>query len=509
MRRQAALAVAFWLGVLAIRAWPQEELETAYDLIRRGEFTSAEQMISARLKAAPLNADALAAKGFLLAQQGNHTGAIGAARKALSLQPAHAFAHTILALSLLATGQRDEGIRELETLTRAHADNAGGWRNLGLAYLQAGLPDKAVPALRKRLELVPDDDLVRIDFTSALIRLGRHREARQVMNQISRDAELEEKLCQALLEAEWHPEVALRLEAWRNRAPLTPAMTRQLAEALAASGSLAESERLLAGIREPARDAHYALAAAWAQILREDLPGAVRTIQQAIRREPAEARLYHALAMVLLRGGAALDAVDASEQGLARQPDSAILWFSLGMANEYLERHGEAQNALLRSIELDPSNGLGHYVLALSYSIGSQEWAMVEASYRAAMRARPQDNLILNNWARELAKRQKWDEAEAAARELIQRPGHEATGHDVLARAAAARGKADEALRHFEMAVEAGSEDFGSAYRFAMELMRRGEHDKAREQLVKFRSSKTAAEERERERAVLVRLARF
>ena len=501
----------FWgIALFALAAFGQESnADAIFRLIQSGKLAEARTALDPLLQRNPKAPMLLSADAFLRAQNADHTGAIASARKALAVNPSLDFARNVLALSLIAKGERTEGIQQLEQLLTRSPGNAGALRNLGLAYLQAGNLRKGIPALEKRLRQAPDDHMVRIDLIGALLQSGRRQDALRLEAQVPPEPELLESLCTVLNEREEYGVCAARLKPLRAKGTTSDALEIRWAESLVGLGKVAEANAALNAIPPSNRGESYALVAAWAKAASDDLPGAIQILQSTARQGAASDRVYHALCLILLRGGAAQDALDAAAKGLEQWPDSAVLHFSAGMAHEYLEQHVEAQEALRKSIALDPANGLAHYVQALSQKISGLDWATVSKSFEAALTLRSGDALIASNYAREAARVEDWILAEKLARQAAQSTEYMGAAHSILGRAALARGDFDTAAKYMEIAITHDPQEYAAAYRLGLEFMRRGEKDKARDYFAKYKEFKSLAEEREQERKVLVRLTRM
>ena len=149
--------------------------------------------------------------------------------------------------------------------------------------------------------------------------------------------------------------------------------------------------------------------------------------------------------------------MDISKLGLARVPDAAPLLFSLGMAQDYLGLHAEAQQTLQKCIEKDPSNGQAYYVLALSYTISGQ-WPEAEQSFEQALERRPTDPLIKCTYATQAIKQSQWHRAEQLAREVEESAEYVGCAHSVLGHAALAQGIFEEAIVLLGKRDQQGSE---------------------------------------------------
>ena len=115
-------------------------------------------------------------------------------------------------------------------------------------------------------------------------------------------------------------------------------------------------------------------------------------------------------------------AYDAFTEALSIQPDDAYLWFNRGVIDEFVNRLGQSVRDLERAVELlafDPSDPLARDAeKALKQSMKDAQRAMKKRGRNFTL-----DQLIeqesLNLHGLELAKAQKWEEAEQAFRQVI------------------------------------------------------------------------------------------
>jgi len=484
-------------------------LESAYRFMAAGDWQAAGRELSARILAFPRDISALTARAYVFSQLGDHEQAIAFARRALAINPKDESARNSLALSLISSGKRGDGIAELSSILKGNPNHPSALRNLGLAYLQAGSPGRAVPLLERRLQLEPRDQLVRIDLIGTLYQLGYVSRAVELTAAVPNEPVLLEKLCRTLNEHYRYSETIKRLESVSRQAPLESALRVALAEAYTGAGSVVRAAEILATLPATERNSDYTLALAWTFTVQNNLPSAIQALQAAIQTEPEDARLYHALSMLLLRGGAVEDAIDAASHGLERIPDSAVLLLSLGMGQAYLGRYDDAKSALRRCLALDPANGLAHYVLALSYLISGETWGVTEKEFQAALQIRPNDPLIASNYARELLKRQQYAEARKMADIAAQSPEFEGAADAIRGHIFLAEDKFEDATRSIQSAIQKDPDQYSETYRLGLAYMRTGDRAKAREYLGTFAALKDAAKERDRQREILKRMARY
>ncbi|MEW5978266.1 MAG: tetratricopeptide repeat protein [Acidobacteriota bacterium] len=486
-----------------------DSVEKAYALIEAGDLSAAEKELAAQLAVHPKDPARLAAFAYVSAELKRPQLAIEYARRALKMAPTNTFAKSVLALNLIATGNRKEGIQQLESLLTLEPRNAVAQRNLGLAYFQEGLVEKAIPLFIKWLSASPDDDAVRVDLMAAYFQIGESSSALKLLQDIPQEPEPLALACLLLNRQEHYDQTIARLESYAAAQPLTPRLKLLLAEAWAGQGSVDKSMAVLQSIPASERDSEYAVKLAWAHTMKEELPQAVTVLQQAIRQNPGQEKPFDALANVFLRGGAAEDAIDAAEQGLARHPQSAALLLTLGIAEEYLGRHDRGQKALLRSLEQDPSNGYAYYVLALSFRISGKAWEQTRGLFEQALQRRPKDGLIRINYAQELLRNGEEEYAAKLAKASLSSPEFVGPAQALLGQVYMKQGRWNEAIAALEEAVRLDPANERAVYRLATSYARAGQHERAKESFEKHKTLKAAASESEEHRAILRRLSRF
>ncbi|HVY49284.1 MAG TPA: tetratricopeptide repeat protein [Minicystis sp.] len=91
-------------------------------------------------------------------------------------------AYVLAGLARLRTNTAG-AIEHFERAVEVGPKHAPAWEGLGLATMEAGLEDKAVPALRRVLELAPHQMKCRANLAVALANGGEHAEARALIEQ--------------------------------------------------------------------------------------------------------------------------------------------------------------------------------------------------------------------------------------------------------------------------------------------------------------------------------------
>jgi tetratricopeptide (TPR) repeat protein len=263
--------------------------------------------------------------GVGLLQQGRMEPAREVFSGILRDDPGNAFAHHLLGLIELQTGQLDAGIASLKRAIALNPADPVALGNLANGLREAGAYDEALEAYGRALALKPDF-LDAYNNRGILLRaLGRNAEAL---------ADYDRAV--ALMPGHPHPH--------GNRADALAALGR-------AGEALDSYDRALA--LEP-RDAglHYSRANLLAGQRRWE--EAVAGYDRALALDPNHVQALVNRGNVLVdlhRAEAALASYDAA---LAVQPDLAQAWSNRGNALRALNRHGEALDSCERAIALDP-----------------------------------------------------------------------------------------------------------------------------------------------------------
>lgn len=123
---------------------------------------------------------------LLQSGDGAHDEALQSAQRAVALGPSSADAHLALALVQLYAGLREAAAISAETALRLNPDPPPGMRIVaGSILARASQPERALAVLEPVLETVlRDDDLTLEYLAMAYVRLGRHAEARGMIDDL-------------------------------------------------------------------------------------------------------------------------------------------------------------------------------------------------------------------------------------------------------------------------------------------------------------------------------------
>jgi tetratricopeptide (TPR) repeat protein len=108
-----------------------------------------------------------------LESSGRHADAVAEWRKALTIDPTNAKAHTNLGIALLATGAAQEALAELRKAIEIEPDYGRARNNLGAALIELGRYEEAVTQLRALVDASPDFAEARVNLGEALLDAGK------------------------------------------------------------------------------------------------------------------------------------------------------------------------------------------------------------------------------------------------------------------------------------------------------------------------------------------------
>ncbi|HEX3123467.1 MAG TPA: tetratricopeptide repeat protein [Rhodanobacteraceae bacterium] len=148
----------------------------------QGDWAQAEQAYRQGLAWQPSNVDILVRLGNLLGRQGRIHEALPMLESACRLAPERAVAWGNLARVLSDLGRYADAIQCARAATARDPRRAVWWRILGVAQNRQRDGEGAAIALRKAIELAPDDPIARFELGLALRDAGSIDEAREVFS---------------------------------------------------------------------------------------------------------------------------------------------------------------------------------------------------------------------------------------------------------------------------------------------------------------------------------------
>jgi tetratricopeptide (TPR) repeat protein len=193
-----------------------------------------------------------------------------------------------------------------------------------------------------------------------------------------------------------------------------------------------------------------------------DHPQAERLCWQALADAPGDVGAWLLLATVLLDQGKAGEALQAGEQALRRDPDSAEGHFQLGQALQAQGQREPARRQLAEAVRLRPEHAEAHSALGLLLA-RQNRLEEAEAHLAEAVRLRPEQAALHHNLGVCLAQRGRAEEGIASLRRALElRPDYAEACYNLGAVLVEA-GRREEGIAAYQRALELRP-GYGEAY---------------------------------------------
>lgn len=487
--------------------------QTAYEQLGGGNVDAAIHSFEGLWQYNPRDFKLAHAIGTALDSYGHHKEATGWYKKALKLDPQFAPAHNNLALNYITLGERQKALLELQEATRLEPRNQRAVYNLGLIHLQMHHFPEAARAFERahRLEPANPDPLARLAY--ARFRAGRKAEGLRAVEALLRLAgnrlEHLRDAVRLLNEAGlYHEALEDAREAEEDGASSADLLYEE-ARALFYLGQYKESaEELLRVKSAKGSDLEYYLLLGSAQALGDDLPGAVSTLQTAVRISPQRPEPYYRLALVFMEGFRDQDAREVLTTGLERVPNSTLLLNTSGLVEESAGRYQDAIDYLRKSLEVMPKQPtVWDRVGELEGKL--QQFGEAEKAYKTAISlgASPETSV---KYAELLYRLQSFSEAEKVLRGVIEQDRRATKAYAALGKLYNSQQRYKEAEQMLRRAIVLDPKDHSTHYALGMVLQKLGRAEEAKVELTLAAGEKHAARRESEEllKGVLVPVTR-
>jgi len=368
-------------------------------------------------------------------------------------------------LALLRQGRAGEAARQAEALLESSPDSGTLWKIVGVALEQQG--KDALPALRRAVELLPEDAEAHRNFGAALHARGLRVEA---VASLRRALELEPRdlgvlivtantLC-ALGEA--GQAVALYQRALELE-PRSLEAQNNLGNALQELGEYAQAVgcyRLALAVKPDDAETLCNLSNALRRL--GHLGEARECSQRAIALQPRLSLAHNNLGLTLVALGLRAEAVASFREALRLEPRSVEALNNLGNALRELGAHREAAALHRTAVELDPQRADSHWSLGNALC-GLGLAAQSETSLRRALELRPRYPVAQLALATALRAQGRAAEARAGCRAVLAAEPDHVAALSLLADLHADCGEFDEAHELLRRALELDA-DFAPAF---------------------------------------------
>ena len=156
-RKAVALTENMTMYHNTVAGFAEGHYNLANALKRQGRFAEAVEHFKKSLAIKASNIDGLNGLGESLGELKEHQQAIVYFDRAIQLDSNNIIAHGRRGMALAAMGQTDGAIDEFKFVLKAVPDDADMYCNLGILLMQKGKTEQAAAALRKAIELEPEN----------------------------------------------------------------------------------------------------------------------------------------------------------------------------------------------------------------------------------------------------------------------------------------------------------------------------------------------------------------
>lgn len=496
------------------------EGEAAFE---RGEMTVARDFFQRALVINPGSVAAHTSLGMLADNAGDLEEAARHFARAVRLKPSSSSARNNYGVILQRLGRTREAAAEFEASLRADARQPNALVNLAQIRFAAGTPAdlRASAGLFARAyEIAPDTGIARAQTVVALRLKDPSAAAVHYRNYLTlmgkEGAPVEgsgarSELGGALLEAGLLAEAESELTAAVRLDPANADTIVQLSRVYIARQDLPAAGRLLeAAVARGLESAPVYALLADVYERSGHLENAIPALRLAIQRDPQSEKYRFAYGILLTDAYAPGAAVIRLEEALKSFPDSAPLWFALGLAHFKNEDQGKAEDAFKHSLVLNPN-----FASALAYRgmIRVQTGAAAEGItfYEKALQIDPKITVIHYLIADALLKQVDADLArvEAHLKRAVEADPTFTPARIALGKLFMRTNRWDEAAAQFEQIIKLDPNLPDAYYQLGRTYMRLKRTAEAQSTLATFkRLSETQKEQESKElREVVKRLA--
>jgi len=337
----------------------------------RGEVTLARDLFQKALALNPASAEAHTHLGMVADSAGDLQEAARHFGRAARLQPFSSSARNNYGVILQRLGRTREAAAEFEASLRADARQPNALVNLAQIRFAGGTPtdlSAASDLFARAYEIAPDAGIARALTVIALRRkdpsaaashyrnyaamLGK--EGAAAVDGFGARAELGAGLLEAglLAEAEAELTAAVKLDPSNADAIIRLARVYLARKDIPAAGRLLE-----AAVARGLESAPVYSQLADVYERSGHLENAIPAMRLAIQRDPQSEKYRFAYGLLLTRAYAPAAAVIRLEEALKSFPNSAPLWFALGLAHFKKDDYEKAEESFKHSLELNPNFG--------------------------------------------------------------------------------------------------------------------------------------------------------
>lgn len=328
----------------------------------------------------PKAAAPLAVLGDLEIELQTYDAAIGHLRAALALDPAATETRNRLAAAYKSKGDAANALAQIEKVLARDSQNALGFYLRAQIYSDRNQDDRALSDAQKVVELQPQNPRGRILLGKILVRAPEAAPPAEITDRCSRAVEALKPL--VAMQAKDSEILFLLFRAYR-----CAGNSGEAQKALAAFEDASQDDR---STKENEAQARHLLQEANERALKNDLPGALALLHQALDKFPDFGAAYSQLAKLYYSAGDIEKASEAVSHALELEPYQPDFLYVQGKVFERQGKLDEALASFERTALVNPMESDAYFEMGVLYE-KRKDRARALAAYKKAVELSPDD----------------------------------------------------------------------------------------------------------------------
>ena len=347
-------------------------------------YDETRRVLNLAIREHPKSAEPLAELGDFEIEQQTYDAAINHLKASLALAPANVETRNLLAGAYKAKGDLASALAELQKVLARDSKNALAYFLRAEVYSDRNRDDLALSDARKVVELQPQKARGRVLLAKILVRTPQGSSKEEAAKRCS-------EAVAALEPVETAQSGAATIDSETyfllSRAYRCAGQLEQAEKAGAEFEAASQRER---GARENETQAAHLVKQADEAALKNDLPGALDRLQQALAKDPNSGAAYSMLAKLYYSTGEIDKASDAIAKALKRGPHQPDFLYVQGKIQEKQGKLDDALASFTETTLINPQESDAYFEIGVIYQ-QRKDLPRAMAAYKKAVEISPQD----------------------------------------------------------------------------------------------------------------------
>jgi len=347
-------------------------------------YDEAGRVLNLAIREYPKSAEPLAAMGDFEIQQQTYDAAIGHLKASLALAPANVETRNLLAAAYRAKGDLTSALTELQKILTRDPKNALARFLRAEIYSDRNQDELALPDARTVVELQPQNPRGRVLLAKILLRAPQGSSKEGATKRCSEAVEVLEPV-----EAVQSGSTTKDSESYflLSRAYRCAGQAEQAEKAGADFEAASQTER---SARENEAQAAHLVKQADEAAVKNDLPGALDLLQQALAKDPNSGAAYSMLAKLYYSEGDIEKASEAIAKALELGPHQPDFLYVQGKIQEKQGKLDEALASFTQTTLINPQESDAYFEIGVIYQ-QRKDLPRAVSAYKKAVEISPQD----------------------------------------------------------------------------------------------------------------------